>query len=164
MTEAIETAEQQVPKRSRLHLILGIVLALAGGGGGFYAVYSGMIFSSEEVAFEEDVLLPEPSEKTDDLAFVQIDPIIISLPPGGTANLIRFAAQLEVDPKHQRDVEKLLPRVIDVMNSYLRAVEPADLQKPGALVVLRAQILRRVQIVTGSGRVRDLLIMEFVLT
>ena len=31
------------------------------------------------------------------------------------------------------------------------------------LVRLRAQMLRRVQMVTGEGRVRDLLITEFVL-
>jgi flagellar FliL protein len=29
---------------------------------------------------------------------------------------------------------------------------------------LRAQMLRRVQIVAGEGRIRDLLIMEFVLS
>jgi len=31
------------------------------------------------------------------------------------------------------------------------------------LLRLRSQMLRRVQVVTGEGRVRDLLIMEFVL-
>ena len=57
----------------------------------------------------------------------------------------------------------LLPRILDVLNGYLRAVETADLENPSALVKLRAQMLRRVQIVTGEGRVRDLLVTEFVL-
>ena len=50
-----------------------------------------------------------------------------------------------------------MPRILDVLNSYLRAVELADLEDPSAMVRLRAQMLRRVQIVTGEGRVRDLL-------
>ena len=53
---------------------------------------------------------------------------------------------------------------MDVLNSYLRAVAVSDLEDPSALVSLRAQMLRRIQLVTGEGRVRDLLIMEFVLS
>jgi flagellar FliL protein len=50
-----------------------------------------------------------------------------------------------------------------VLNGYLRAVETSDLENPAALVRLKAQMLRRIQIVTGEGRVRDLLVSEFVL-
>ena len=50
-----------------------------------------------------------------------------------------------------------------MLNGYLRAVEVADLEDRTALVRLRAQMLRRVQIVTGEGRVRDLLVTEFVI-
>ena len=57
----------------------------------------------------------------------------------------------------------MLPRVVDVLNSYLRALEIKDLTDPMALPKLRAQMLRRINIATGQGRVRDLLIMEFVL-
>ena len=56
-----------------------------------------------------------------------------------------------------------MPRVLDVLNTYLRAVEVRDLEEPAALARLRAQMLRRVQVVTGEGRVRDLLVTEFVL-
>ena len=57
----------------------------------------------------------------------------------------------------------LMPRILDVLNGYLRAVEVSQLDDPTALIRLRAQMLRRVQIVTGEGRVRDLLVTEFVL-
>jgi flagellar FliL protein len=60
-------------------------------------------------------------------------------------------------------VTHLLPRILDVLNGYLRAVELAELEDPDALVRLRAQMLRRIQIVTGQGMVRDLLVTEFVL-
>jgi flagellar FliL protein len=76
---------------------------------------------------------------------------------------LRFSAQLEVAEAYKAEVELLKPRVMDVLNGYLRAVEVTDLENPSALFKLRAQMLRRVQIVTGEGRVRDLLIIEFVL-
>ena len=66
-------------------------------------------------------------------------------------------------PSYEREVVHLMPRVLDVLNGYLRAVETRELQDTSALVRLRAQMLRRVQIVTGEGRVRDLLVTEFVL-
>jgi len=57
----------------------------------------------------------------------------------------------------------LKPRIVDVLNGYLRAVTFAEMADPNALARLRGQMLRRIQVVTGEGRVKDLLIMEFVL-
>jgi flagellar FliL protein len=56
-----------------------------------------------------------------------------------------------------------MPRILDVLNGYLRAIDIAQLEDPSALLRIRAHMLRRIQIVTGEGRVRDLLITEFVL-
>ena len=102
--------------------------------------------------------VPKQSSET----FVPVDPMVISL-GSSAARHLRFQAQLEVGAPHEAEVTKLMPRVVDVLNSYLRALEPEDLEASSALIRLRAQMLRRVQIVTGGDRVRDLLIMEFVL-
>ena len=96
--------------------------------------------------------------------FLAVDPLVISLGPGGGNSHLRFRAQLEVAPGQEEYVAALMPRVVDVLNSYLRAVELRDLENPSALVRLRAQMLRRVQVVVGDGRVKDLLVMEFVLS
>ncbi|MEO1000855.1 MAG: flagellar basal body-associated FliL family protein, partial [Pseudomonadota bacterium] len=56
-----------------------------------------------------------------------------------------------------------LPRILDVLNTFLRALHPSDLEDPSALPQLRGHMLRRIQIVTGEGRVRDLLVTEFVI-
>ena len=163
MSEAEETGEETPKKKSKLPLILGLVLAIAGGGGGFFAVQTGMLFgdeSHEEMAAYEE---PEHDMKMADVAFVPVDPLVISLGAGSRSSHLRFSAQLEVGSAHKDEIEKLMPRVVDVLNSYLRALDPADLESSSILARLRAQMLRRVQIVTGAGRVNDLLIMEFVL-
>jgi len=153
--------EQAAPKKSsKLPLLIGLVLAIAGGAGGFMVVRTGLVGGdSPEMATEDQM----PAEEMPAAAFVPLDPMVINLPPGSDRQYLRFAAQLEVVPSYQAEVEAMRPRVVDVLNGYLRAVEPGDLESPEALNRLRAQMLRRIQVVVGDGRVRDLLIMEFVL-
>lgn len=151
------------PKRARWPLLLGGLLALLLGAGGFYATFSGMILSPAADAQAEGESVEEPAGPLPDIAFVPVDPVVITLGPGAQNKHLRFTAQLEVAKPTAAEVTLLMPRILDVLNSYLRAVEVAQLEDPAALLRLRAQMLRRVQIVTGEGRVRDLLITEFVL-
>lgn len=153
--------EDSPAKRTKTPLVLGLILALALGGGGFFAVYSGLLLGTHAPAGEatHDA---EPESEAPKVAFVPIDPLIINMGGGTSRQYLRFQAQLEVDPGHEAEVTAMLPRIIDVLNGYLRAVELRDLADPAALVRLRAQMLRRVQVVLGEGRVNDLLIMEFV--
>jgi flagellar FliL protein len=175
MTDAVDIAEAEPaakPKGKR-GLMIGLVLALALGGGSFYAIWSGLfdptaLFAgggSEHAASHDsghgsDAAAPAV---VGDIAFVVMDPIMISLPPGSSARLLRFAGQLEVAPESAATVAALMPRVLDVLNTYLRAVEVRDLEDPAALARQRAQMLRRVQVVIGEGQVHDLLVTEFVL-
>lgn len=160
MAEAAVSAEEAPKKkRSKLPLLLGLVLALVLGGGGFYAVYSGMILAPAEdhaVAGDAPHALP-------DIIFVPIAPLVISIGGGGDSRHLRFTAQLETMASYSEEVTLLLPRILDVLNGYLRAIALAEIEDPAGLVRLRAQLLRRIQIVTGEGRVRDLLVTEFVL-
>lgn len=163
MADEEEQTEEEVKKPSKLPLILGVVLALAGGGGGFFATYSGMILGSGE---EDADHASEPKialEAVDDISFIPVDPMVVSL--GGIASdqHLRFRAQLEVPLAYKADVELLMPRIVDVLNNYLRALQLTDLQDNSALLRLRSQMLRRVQVVAGQERISDLLIMEFLL-
>lgn len=159
MSQPDATEETAPKKKSKLPLLIGAVGALALGGGGFYATYSGLIGGDPAAATPA----PTKDEAAADVAFVAVAPITISLGPQSSARHLRFASQLEVNPVHSAEVQLLLPRISDVLNSYLRAVELVHLQDPSALMRLKAQMLRRIQIVTGEGRVTDLLISEFVL-
>lgn len=161
------TADAAAPpgksRGSRLPLILGLVLAIVGGAGGFWVVRTGVLGPEEEAAGdaaahgEEAESLPalEPA------SFVPLPALVVNL-PGEEQRFLRFAGQLEVAPEDLDEVTALIPRVADVLNGYLRAVEPAEVEDPAALLRLRAQMLRRVQVVAGGDRVRDLLVMEFV--
>ena len=145
-------------KRSKLPMIVGLVLFLALGGGGFYALYSGLILGSAPAGKSagSDLGLA-------DVAFVPLDQLTISLGKASDKSHLQFTAQLEVNADRADQVAALSPRILDVINGYLRAVAVTDLTDPDALVRLRAHLLRRIQMVTGQGCVRDLLVTEFVL-
>ncbi len=158
MAEAAESQETPIKKRSKKPMILGFLLAFLLGGAGFYATWSGMILGDSAPVAEGAEVAPLP-----DIAFVPVDSLLISLGPGEADRHLRFTSQLEVAAANAEEVTHLLPRIVDVMNGYLRAIDTTQFDDPAALVRMRAQMLRRVQIVTGEGRVRDLLVTEFVL-
>ena len=141
-------------------LIISGIFSLVAAGGGFYAATQGMI---PLPGMQKD----ERVEKTEavplgDVAFVEIAPMLVPMGNLLSNRHLRFRAELEVDPAYVHEVEVLLPRIVDVLNGYLRALDRDDLERSAALVLLRANMLRRVQTVVGDGRVKDLLIMEFV--
>jgi len=170
MAEASQPIAES-PKKSKIPLILGLVLLLAGGAGGFYATYAGLLDSllggtppaiDAPHAAAAEAPAHESPGAGGDIAFVPLDPITINLGPRGQSRHLRFSAQLEVAPNHSAEVQRLMPRIMDVLNIYLRALDPNELEEPAALLRLRGQMLRRVQIVTGPGFINDLLVMEFV--
>ncbi|WP_375262467.1 flagellar basal body-associated protein FliL [Palleronia sp.] len=174
-------SEANAPKRKgKKGLAIGLVLALVLGAGGFYATFSGMILGSGDAA-EDHAQAGEESHDSDgdpaqaeimleqggditDVAFLPVTPIVVSLTGPNASRHLRFRAELEVAKEQSSAVEHLMPRVMDVMNAYLRALDPDSLNDAGALIELRAQLLRRVALVVGANRVRDVLVMEFVLS
>lgn len=157
MADSAAPQDPAVPaRRGGKSLIIGVFLALLVGGGAFYGTWSGLIPGPSHAPAPGAAALP-------DVAFVPLDPLIVSLTTAGQNRHLRFAAQLEVEAPFKAEVDHLRPRVLDLLNGYLRALSPSELEEPAALIRLRAQMLRRIQIITGEGRVRDLLITEFII-
>jgi flagellar protein FliL len=157
-------------KKGKLGLLIGAAGLLVGVAGGFYATYSGLIGGSGDAEVAEGHADADaPHGKTyvageSEVTFIPVSPLVVSLTGSQSPKHLRFTSQLEVPSEHSGEVSRLLPRVIDVMNGYLRAVDPRALESPGALITLRSQMLRRVELVVGPGRVSDVLVMEFVLS
>ncbi|MEL7345575.1 MAG: flagellar basal body-associated FliL family protein [Pseudomonadota bacterium] len=160
MTDETTEVEDAPKKGILMPLIIGVVLAAVGGGGGFFAVQSGLIGGAAPATAEAP---PPKTTSSKDIAFIAIDPMIISIGEAGANRHLRFRAQLEVDQTYTDEITAIMPRIVDVLNGYLRAIRLTDIEDNVALFRLRAQMLRRVQLVAGPGRVKDVLIQEFVL-
>lgn len=163
MTDATVPEEEEKPKSGKLPLIIGLVLALVGGGAGFFATSQGLILAPESEETDNISEKEQAPSKFEGIAFVPMEPLTISLPRTSQYKHLLFRGELEVSKGFEGEVESIMPRIVDVLNSYLRALEVSDIEEAGALSRLRSQMLRRVQVVAGPGRVNDLLIMEFVL-
>jgi flagellar protein FliL len=119
-------AEDSAPKKkSKLPVLIGLVLALVLGGGGFYATFSGMILGSHDTAMPQAEHAEMPA-----IAFVPIDPVVVSLGPMAQNRHLKFTSQIEVETAYAAEVTLLLPRVSDVLNSYLSAIDPVELEGP----------------------------------
>lgn len=160
VADAEQPQDAAPKKKSKKPLMIGLVLALLLGGSGFYTTWSGLVLTDGADHAAGGAVEADPLP---DISFVPVDSVIVSIGPGENGRHLRFTSQLEVAGNHAEEVTTLLPRIVDVMNGYLRAIDPAEFDDSAALVRMRAQLLRRIQIVTGDGRVRDLLVTEFVL-
>lgn len=163
---AEDAAPQDTPKRKKgllIPLLIGLVLAGGGGAGGYWAVTAGPLAPAgpdpATAGADDSYSAPQPPIS---VGFVPLETLVISLGPEETSRHLLFTAELEVDPTHAEEVAHLTPRVLDVLNSYLRVISIAELSDPASLGRLRSQMLRRIQIVTGAGRVHDLLVTQFV--
>lgn len=168
MTNAVvgET-EEEPPKKGKKGLLFGLIGAILLGGGGFYATYSGLILGGDSAAHEREGSESaghETGHSGDEPAtFVILQPLTISLGRFANSRHLRFSAALEVAPGAEEEVTNLSPRILDVLNTYLRAISEFELEDPASMNRIRAQMLRRVQVVAGEENIRDLLITEFVL-
>ena len=173
MTDAPDPAdEDEPPKKKSKALLFGLIGAVVLGGGAFYGVFSGMIplpFGGDESVVEakEDPAEPAKDEFSNPVdtaaAFVPIEEMIISLGPEVSAKHLKVQVSIEVEPGTEGDVQSISPRIADVLNTYLRAIDGTELEDPRSMTRMRAQILRRVRLVAPQGAVRDVLIQQFVL-
>lgn len=171
-TDPVEKAKKK--KGLILPLLVGLVLAGIAGGGGYWAVTSGPLAADhagdstqasgygESTDEDGDAPVERPRPELAEVAFVPLEPLVVNLGSETADRHLLFTAELEVAPDDAEEVTHLMPRVMDVINSYLRVIDIQELTDPRTLARLRAQLLRRIQVVTGDVLVRDLLVIEFV--
>ena len=168
--EAQGGAEAAAKKGRMKPLLIGGVLMAVCGAGAFLAVSAGLVpglgGGHEEVESVAEAA-PEPHgdgghAEAESVAFVAVDPLTITLGAGADRTHLRFASKLEVPYGRETEVAALMPRVVDVLGGYLRALDPAAIEERDAHARLRSQMLRRVRLVVGPEAVHDLLVTEFV--
>jgi flagellar FliL protein len=176
MSETTDDTDGKPARKGKSKLLLvAAALALLAGGGGFYVVYSGLLVlpfidgggsknlaaagghGGEGAGNSGEASVFEPG------AYVYLDPLIISLSDQSRSEHLKVTLAVEVGPGREAEIEAVQPRVIDILNGFLRAVDEREFELPRSMERLRAQMLRRVRLVTPEGAVRDLLIQEFLL-
>ncbi|WP_371156239.1 flagellar basal body-associated protein FliL [Jannaschia sp. 2305UL9-9] len=159
MADATEEPEEKKAGLGLKGWAAAAILSLVLGGGGFYAAYSGMVANA--LTPKE---APHPVAEARGPEFLELEPMLVSVGGEGSIKQLRFRAFLQVPYQGADHVEALQPRILDIFATYLRAVGTDTLENPAALLRIRAQLLRRVQLLAGPEAVSDLLIIDFVIT
>lgn len=159
---AVDAGSESTKKKGILKpLLIGSVLALAGGGIAFFLIFSGIAqLPIADPGNEKE--LNVGNDTVSGFAYLPLDPMVIPLGKASGNKNLRFTAQLEVPKETLGHVETFKPRIVDVLNTYLRAVDLEDLQEPSSLLKLRAHMVYRILAIVGPGQINDLLIMELV--
>ncbi len=103
------------------------------------------------------------SAKGGGTAYVDLEPLIISLGPEAAARRLKISIVIEGDPAYADDLARLVPRFRDVLNTYLRAVDARDFESPASMSRIRAHIARRLRIVAPEESIQGVLVTDFIL-
>lgn len=163
--EEKEAVEEAPKKPSPLKILIPAAISavvLGGVAAGVAFVMTGekadCVGASEDMAHGEKI-----TRNYDDIAFVNLDPLVISLGPNANSQYLKVSITLETFGAEQKKIEHLVPKFRDVLNTYLRAVDESDIAEPAAMIRLRAQMLRRIQLIAPPDTVENVLITDFVL-
>lgn len=148
------------PKKKKGGMLIAIIIAVVALCGGGAAGYMGFIPPLPFLSHDEK------TEKMPDVSktiFVELPKIVVTLGEDAQAKHLRAGFAIETDPNYEERVKQLKPRLMDVLNTYLRVIEEKELVNPERFQNLQAQMLRRCRLVAGEAAIKNLLVQEFVL-
>lgn len=190
--ELVASGDEVVPiegaggnKKKKLIIILVPLLLLIGGGAGLY--FSGMLDkllgkehpaaeaskegehgAKEGAAKEGEAKEGEHGAKEGEHAagpaFLKVPDLIVNLNSDGQPRYLRLSIQLELkDDADLKLVEKVLPRVIDQFQTYLRELRIQDMRGSKGIYRLQMELLSRVNAAAAPVEVKDVLFQEILI-
>lgn len=96
--------------------------------------------------------------------FVKVPQIVANLDvPSGQDSYAKLEATLEL--AHNASAEQVkhdMPRIIDMFQTYLRAMRPSELRGASGTYRLREALINRIQIAVAPNHVRNVLFEELI--
>lgn len=163
--ESIEediSVPDEEPVRSRLQLSRKTIMIIAGAalallsliGAGIY--FSGLLDPSSEVV--------EHEKPTLNVIFYDLPEMVVNLETSSNIRTyLKIQISLELDESQDLEVlERLLPRVVDHFQVYLRELRADDLHGSAGIYRLKEELLRRVRTAAQPVKIRDVLFKEML--
>lgn len=170
--------EEQPKKSGRKKLLLFIVLPLVLVGIVAGVLLSGVLGGGDEeevpdeIAESEDgeALAPAEEEEPEapdiprETVFYDLPEMLVNLNTSGRqASFLKIQVSLELGtPEAVPEVEKVLPRIIDNFQVYLRELRPDELSGTKGVFRLKEELLVRVNAAVQPVRVYDILFKEIL--
>lgn len=187
-----EGGEEGAPKKKKLPLLFIIIpaalLVLGGGGGAAFLLLKPKPAAAEEghgaekagdhgkkkdakggghgggKEGEADPALGKIAEGPDGVTFLTLPDMVVNIQStDGRPTFLKLKLTLETHDAHVAEtLQGEMPRLNDMFQGFLRELRPEDLAGSSGSFQLRAEILRRVNLVAAPGKVDAVLIEEML--
>ncbi len=153
--------------KKKLLILIGVALLIVVGGSAA-AYFTGLMQplidmiagpgAPEEEQGEGGAILSENA------VFYELDDILVNLNTGSRkSTLLKIRVSLELESEEDKiKVEKLMPRIVDNFQVYLRELRIEDLKGSAGMYRLREELLTRVSAAVAPTRVKDVLFKEML--
>ncbi|QQP88817.1 flagellar basal body-associated FliL family protein [Skermanella sp. TT6] len=166
-------------KKLVLFVILPLLLVLGGGAAAFFAG----VFSPAEPAAEEGHGEEAPAHAGDGHGakgdghggghgapggggvFFNVPDLVVNLnSTGRRPSFLKISISIEVGrPEDVPEIEKVMPRIVDNFQVYLRELRLEDLRGSAGIYRLREELLMRVGVAAQPVQVKDVLFREMLI-
>ncbi len=153
--EGQEVAPSSGKKKKLIALVIAIILC--GGGGATFV----MLKKKKETEEAEKHAAEQAAPKVETI-FHDMDEMIINLnTEGKSVSFMKLKITLELEGKENLTaVQKMMPKINDVLQMYLRELRPSDMQGSVGLYRLKEELLLRINKIIYPSQVNDLLFKE----
>lgn len=164
-----ETTSRFPRKKIILAGVLSLILLVAAGGGAYFYLHHDkqLVCDNVKEGDADFAACEEQRAATADnkpVSFIDVPDIIVNL--NSTTKQPRFlkiSMKIELDSEiDKKNMEKLLPRVVDQFQMYLRELRIEDLRGTSGIYRLKIELLNRVRASAPNVRVRDVLFQEIL--
>lgn len=158
--------EQEGPSRKKFSgkkLVLFIVLPIfvigAGAAGVYYSGFADSYLGIEKSAEEEKAAALKKA------VFFDLPEMLVNLNSSGRrTNFLKINISLELEEESDiKNLELLMPRIVDGFQIYLRELRVDDLRGSAGMYRLREDLLRRINEVAKPIRINDILFKEMLI-
>ena len=150
---------------NKLLIIAGAVIVLACGGlAGAY--FTGMLDPMMAMILGGDEAPPEElAANTGEPVFYEIPDFVVSLNNADRkSRFMKIRVTLELgDQGSIPDVERMMPRIVDNVQVYLRELRAQDLKGSAGTHRLREELMKRINASVAPLRINDVLLLEILL-
>ena len=156
-TEAVEGEEGGAPaggKRKLIIIVSAALVLLLGGIGGYV-----MFFNKKHDAKSEEIAAAKPT------VFMDVPEVMVNMAAGAGERVQYLKVKIVLEVKDQPIVEEIkpvLPRVMDIFQTYLRELRPSDLNGSAGMFRLKEELTRRVNAAISPKQVNAVLFKEIL--
>jgi flagellar FliL protein len=164
--ELLEQVDAQAKlKKKKLVIVVALVLVLLLAGTITFLTIKKR--NAEKLAAEQAKIEKEKSEKSTaepEVVFYDFDDMIINLnTEGKSVSFLKLKITVELkNEDSKKTIEKLIPRIKDIFQVYLRELRPTDLQGSVGLYKLKEELLLRINKLIYPSQANDILFREII--